>query len=420
MLSITRYQRITHLHRRIETPPHSDLALICVIPCMNEPDMVATLAHLQSRDMPVQQAIEIIVLVNHSQHASPACRQQNARTCQMIADYVVDWPVNFRCYVIHAFDLPYKKSGVGVARKMGMDEAMLRLADVNHADGLIVSLDADCQVDADYFTALLAYAAKYPKQHAMLCDFQHPVSSIEDADHRHAMVSYELLLRTIALGWSYARLPYAFIAIGSCMIVRANAYARHHGMNSRQAGEDFYFMHKLARERPISILHHIKVYPSARISTRTPFGTGQAVRQMCEGDSSHCIMADPQVFVILRQMSCSLDALFNEGDSSRWLATLAPELAEHLAEQGFATAFLHMHGNTASVATFRKQFFTWFDGLKAWRFVHKYRELHSLPISKSASALLNIVGYTGIIDDNTALLLATIQHINLPFVIEKV
>jgi len=388
MKSILRYQQSRQLTPCIATPPLAGLQLICVIPCMDEPSMLATLLHLQQCTMPAE-PIEVIVVVNHSSLADDACRRCNEQTAQALASQ--PWPDACRCHVMTLFDLPAKQFGVGVARKAGMDEAMLRLAAVQAADGLIVCLDADCRVDDHYFTALRATAIAQPKQHAMLCDFHHPWEALQDDEHRRAIQSYELLLRTIALGWAYAGLPYAFTAIGSCMVVRANAYARHQGMNTRQAGEDFYFMHKLAREREIIVLHDVCVYPSPRTSTRTPFGTGQAVRQLQEGNSEHQMMAAAQVFEVLRCMSASLDTLFEAQELDAWLALQDVCLADFLLTQGIAQAVPRLLANAAQPSTFRKHYFTWFDGLKAWRFVHHYRQQHSLPVLLVAQQLLAMV-----------------------------
>jgi len=390
MKSIKRYAQQRQLTPRIATPPMPSLRLICVIPCLNEPAMLATLQHLYHCDMP-DAAIEIIVVINHAKNHPATIKQCNIQTAEHIIAATKQWHDHCRCHIITAFDLPSKKSGVGVARKIGMDEAMLRLAAVNTPDGLIVCLDADCQVDQHYFTSLLRYAAANPLQHAMLCDFHHPLDSGMSKQHQQAMTAYELLLRTIALGWAYAGLPYAFIAIGSCMVVRANAYARHQGMNTRQAGEDFYFMHKLARERSIKTLQHIRVYPSARISTRTPFGTGQAMQSMCQGDAQQQMMVNPQVFEHLKQMVQSLPALYASNDAPSWLASLHSSLALSLKQQGIVQALAHMHGNAASSDTFCKHFFTWFDGLKAWRIVHQYREQDAMPITEAAQALTALI-----------------------------
>ncbi len=348
---------------------------------MNEPGILATVKHVQA-SLPA--TAEIIVVVNHAASAEAAIRQQNAQSISELRQHS-------EAMVLTATALPSAQAGVGTARKLGMDEAMLRLASVGCADGLIASLDADCRVDADYGQRLLDQAAAQPKQHAMLCEFAHPLEQAADAAQRQAIIDYELFLRTITAGWRLAGLPYAFTAMGSCMVVRANAYARHSGMNRRQAGEDFYFMHKLAREREVITLPQVRVYPSPRISTRTPFGTGQAVRAACQGDEQYRHMAAIEVFLQLQQMVQQLPRLFTQSTDA-WLQTQAPALATFLQQQGMAKASEGMRRNARHEASFCKHFFTWFDGLRAWRFVQQQRKQQPRPLGEVAAMCLQQAG----------------------------
>ncbi len=391
--SIERYARHQKLRPHIDAPCDPATRLICVIPCMDEPDILANVAQIQSSLPP---ASEILVVVNHAADAPVAVRRRNLRTIEELRRQGL-------AHVIPALDLPPGRAGVGMARKLGMDEAMLRLARAGRPDGLIASLDADCRVEADYGRALLRWADAHPGQHAMLCDFAHPLEAAESVAARRAIVDYELFLRVIALGWRLARLPYAFVAIGSCMVVRASAYARHSGMNRRTAGEDFHFMHKLAREREIVTLGHVRVYPSPRPSTRTPFGTGQAVRAWCDGDTRHRQLVDARVFLHLRRMVESLPALF-AGDMDEWLASLDAELAGFLHRQNLARALRHMRANAASEGSFRRHFFTWFDGLRAWRYLHARRASEPCPLHACARDCLRLHGMAGVDGDAETLL----------------
>jgi hypothetical protein len=48
-------------------------------------------------------------------------------------------------------------------------------------------------------------------------------------------------------------------------------------MNTKKAGEDFYFLNKIVRKPGFAEIHEALVYPAARISDRVPFGTGRAL-----------------------------------------------------------------------------------------------------------------------------------------------
>ena len=113
-------------------------------------------------------------------------------------------------------------------------------------------------------------------------EHQMPSDDIEQA----AICSYEIFLRYWVLGLQYARSPYAFHSIGSTIVTTADGYLAVRGMNRREAGEDFYFLNKLAKTGPIRQIRETVVYPSARISRRVPFGTGAAVEKIVSGTNA--------------------------------------------------------------------------------------------------------------------------------------
>ncbi len=58
-------------------------------------------------------------------------------------------------YPVYCDNLPRKHAGVGLARKIGMDQAVLRFAAVHNFRGIIVNLDADSVCNKNYFTEIL-------------------------------------------------------------------------------------------------------------------------------------------------------------------------------------------------------------------------------------------------------------------------
>ena len=139
----------------IETQPHPGLRMVVVIPCHDEPDLIGALAHLAHCEPPLGEA-EVIVIINGSENNSPAVHEQNERTLGQAADWLAKrhdpWlPI----HLLNLPKLPPRHAGVGQARKIGMDEALRRLAEVGQAkDGLIVCFDADCRCSANYFTGI--------------------------------------------------------------------------------------------------------------------------------------------------------------------------------------------------------------------------------------------------------------------------
>jgi len=364
--------------------------------------MIELLDHLHSCRMPPS-GVEVIVVINHASDASDAVRAANLMTYDEISIWKQGHESDgFRVCPIRAFDLPPKIAGVGLARKIGMDEAMRRFAAIDRPDGVIASLDADCLVSNNYFNVLQEYFKENYAIYAVTLAYAHRLNGISDTRHRYAMVCYELFLRYVEHGWGYAGLPFAFTAIGSCFAVRANACARHYGMNKRRAGEDFYFLHKLARERPLGHITSACVYPSARMSSRTPFGTGQAVAAWVHGDSRRWPVCEPERFAELRLMNDALESLF-DSDTDGWLERLPVSLADFLREAGITNAARNMRANAVAAASFRRRFYVWFDGLKAWRYIH--RPSRQIPIEEAAAALLETSGIKPAAADAESLLI---------------
>ncbi|RMD99475.1 MAG: glycosyltransferase, partial [Bacteroidetes bacterium] len=264
MRHLNRYLRLTKPQPAIAAAPSPGLRLCVVIPCLNEPELPTLIERLHGQTLP-DAAVEILIVINHADNAADAIKAANAETLRSIEDLRARHDA-LQVHAIRAFDLPAKDAGVGLARKIGMDEAMRRFAAIGRPDGIIASLDADCRVSDNYIAGLIAAFDRDPSMHAATLPFAHRLDEVQDARHRSAMTLYELFLRYVELGWRHAGLPYAFTSIGSCFAVRANACARHHGMNKRKAGEDFYFLHKLARERSLGYIPGVCVYPSARMS----------------------------------------------------------------------------------------------------------------------------------------------------------
>ncbi len=397
MHHLTRYLELQQGMAEIVPSARAGLELVIVIPCLCEPGIIELLAHLQHR---CRTTAEIVVVVNHADDAPAHVRECNVRT---LAD-IRQWANAAHAVPVHAieaFDLPARHAGVGLARKIGMDAAARRFAAVDRPHGIIASLDADCRVSANYIQGLVQAFADQPSMHAATLAYAHNLAACEDSRHRQAMACYELFLRYVTLGWHRAGLPYAFTAIGSCFAVRANAYARHHGMNKRKAGEDFYFLHKLAREKPLGYIDDVCVFPSARMASRTPFGTGQAITDWYHGGEDGWQVAAPACFDDLARLNDTLDALFTMSDAA-WLQQLPDALATYLQQSGIHKAVANMRAHAASSASFRKRFYTWFDGLKAWRYVQQSGRQWA--IEQAVTALLQQFGISDAGQDAEALL----------------
>jgi len=391
------FQRFGFCERRIASSPAPDLGLVVAVPCFNEPDLTGSMESLWRCQRP-DCSVEVIVVVNSSAHCSQEIRLQNQATLKEAGEWVAQHrDAQFAFHTIHLSELPPKQAGVGLARKIGMDEALRRLDDVGRPHGLIVGYDADCRCEPNYLTAIEQYFRRNPQSPGCSIYFEHPLKGPLPRQVYEGIAAYELHLRYYVRALRYAGFPHAHHTLGSCMAVRAAAYCKQGGMNRRQAGEDFYFLHKIIPLGGFGDLTGTTVFPSPRSSDRVPFGTGKAVREFLEGQETKTYPLE--AFLDLRQLFFCPPLMFRHGE--RFLDECAGQLPESvrgfLQRRGFAKVMKEIHGNTSTNAAFRKRFFRWFDAFLAMKFVHYARDQHygDGNLREQAAQLLALVDCTG-------------------------
>ena len=356
---------------------------IIVIPCHNEPDLIGTLNSLLENDSP-SQPLEVIIVVNQAiTHQGSVVELQNKET---IASFNV-WndqhkSDSIKFHLIESLDMPPKHAGVGLARKIGMDEAFRRFVSID-TNGTIVCLDADCRVSKNY---LVSIDKQFSQSSAGLgeVNFEHSFQLEHDDALKKGIVNYELFLRYYVEGLRSADFPYAIQTIGSCMLVKASVYAKHGGMNKRKAGEDFYFLHKIIPHETFLEVSEGTVYPSCRTSDRVPFGTGKAQQDWLNQEKEDYLTYDPRVFLALKSLIRQTDSFF-QSDAEQVTNQLPPIPQSFIKAHGFSEKIELIKSNCRTSDQFRKQFFIWFDGFLCMKFVHFTRDEYypNIPIRKA-------------------------------------
>jgi len=256
--------------------PDPDVSFIVVIPSYNEPAISETLKSLDCAD-PIAEKVEILIVVNEPQTCPPEAKLQNHNTIEEIRDFIDSkWNAGLTIHILEPEPFQNKKAGPGLARKVGMDEAIRRFNAVKRPDGVLVSLDADTLVARNYFTALRDFYLMHPKANGCTIAFAHDILANHIPDTR-GIIEYEIFLRHFKLRLEWLDHPFAAYTIGSAFSVRAVSYCKSGGMGIHQAGEDFYFIQKNLPFGKWFELNATTVYPSARASDRVPFGTGRFI-----------------------------------------------------------------------------------------------------------------------------------------------
>jgi len=357
---------------QISDNPANDLGLIITIPCRDEPNVEATFLSLKACNLP-DCSTEVILLINDSILDTPEVKAQNQKTLDFALDFAEKHNnPRLKFFPLYFSDLTKKKSGVGIARKIAMDEGLSRLLSVENPRGVMTGLDADSLVDKNYLTAVYDYFMQDAKCQAASIHYEHPLEGDDFSKENYtAILTYELHLRYYVHALRAAGLPTAFQTVGSSMAVRANAYERQGGMPRKKAGEDFYFIHKFTGLGGFREITKTTVIPSPRISTRVPFGTGKAIGDILEGKAY--LTHAPASFVDLKAFLSQVEALYS-ANYELIKNDLPQSILAFLEKEDFAAKLKELKGNTNSQAAFVKRFFAWFDAFRAMKYVHFVRD----------------------------------------------
>ncbi|UII24220.1 glycosyltransferase [Fulvivirga ligni] len=399
----------------INDAPDHNLDAIVTIPCYKEEDLISSLQALKNCDREGL-SIEVIIVINQSEDADESVNEINTKAF----DNALEWSLandesGFKVYPFFKNDLPRKHAGVGLARKIAMDEAVRRFESISKPEGIIICYDADSSCDKNYLQEVVGFFNNHPKCPGASIYFEHPLEGPYSDQIYQAIIDYELFLRYYVNALRYAGFPYAFETIGSSMAVRSNAYQKQGGMNKRKAGEDFYFLHKIIPMGHFGEINSTKVMPSPRQSDRVPFGTGKAVNDWLR--EGQLLTYDVQIFDELKQFLDIVPKLYSEPLITPLIATMPASISSFLADNNFEEELDRIKKHSKTYDTFIKQFYHWFDGFKVLKYVHYARDHHypNLPVNDCSKLLLNQLGKQLKGDENNRMLLEMIREIDRKF-----
>lgn len=361
----------------ITTPPDQNLNIIIVIPCYDEPDLITTLESLKNCTLPTC-TVEVIVHINCAENAPISVVKRNQKTLEITQKWMLKNSSNhLHFHLIYHDDLPQKHAGVGLARKIGLDEAVFRLEQVGQKNGVLVCFDADSKCEKNYFLAIENHFKSYPKTPACSLHYEHPIEGNEfSAAIYKAIIDYELHLRYFINIQKYTRHPFAFQTVGSSMAVRSDIYQKQGGMNKRQAGEDFYFIQKFIQLGHFTELTTTKVIPSPRISHRVPFGTGRSITQQIANQEGKLTTYNPLIFEDLKPFFEQIKVLYTLSnlEFKQFISQQKPPVQQFLKTLSFEKKVMEIQKNTTTLGKFTHRFFLWFNAFMVMKYVHFARD----------------------------------------------
>lgn len=355
----------------IDELPKAAPGIIIVIPCLRELQLTDTLNALNECTLP-NCSVEVIVLINQSEVADLETIRLNLSTKASADMWIKKNKRNNICfYSVGPITLKKKWAGAGLARKKGMDEAISRFNRHDCKDGILISLDADTLVAKNYLVELERHFQNHPKHLGATLAFEHQKQHLSEL-HREGIELYELFLNYYKRALDYSGYPHSMFTIGSAFAVKAEAYVRRGGMNRRQAGEDFYFLQNLVQMGTVGEITTTKVYPSARLSNRVPFGTGPILKKWMTGEENLKLTYNFAAFKDLRQFFWQKDRFFKiqETEFYELINALDKPVREFLKHDKFIEEITELNNNCSGLATFNLRFYQKFNAFKILKFLN--------------------------------------------------
>lgn len=258
-----------------------------------------------------------------------------------------------------------KNFGVGWARKVLFDHILSIAA----PDDLIVSMDSDTQFGPNYLQSLLDSFAAHPEWVALSAPYYHRLTSDDGTDR--AILHYEIYMRNYAINMLRIGSPYSFTAIGSAIVVRAEALRKIGGITPVKSGEDFYLVQKLTKMGPVGSWNTESVYPAARFSDRVFFGTGPAMSKAASGDLSSYPIYHHSLFAKVAATYRLTDELYRHDLHTEFLDFLQQQFNQ-------SDLWSTIRNNVKDSNQFRRAFHEKADGLRILQFLKQKQKTEQI------------------------------------------
>ena len=249
-----------------------------------------------------------------------------------------------------------KKVGVGWARKTIID----KISSIANNDDIIISLDGDTFYKETYFETIIKNFSENKNIDVVSVPYYHPLN--DDKDANRAILHYEIYMRYYFLNLVRIGSPYSFSALGSAIAFRHKALKKIGGFTPKKSGEDFYFLQKMVKHKPISNWLNEKVYPAARFSDRVFFGTGPAMIKGNEGNWNSYPLYPISLFDSVRDFYNIIPELYKNN--------IATPIDTYWNDETAKINILDkLRKNNKDVKHFVKAVYDYFDALKTLQFL---------------------------------------------------
>lgn len=371
---LQRYLEKQALHPPLLDPLlFSSIETIVVIPALMEDHLESCLLSIAKNENIDFSKLAVICLLNYKEHYAEERLVQDFYESQLKALNTLESALPYTLSILGPMELKGKNAGVGMARKILMDEAIQIFCYWKKSNGIIINLDGDCLVSSHYLSKIRDYYNYENAKPTVSIGFKHRFDGLSTTEEEAGRI-YEFHLNEYIRKQKKYGYAFAFHTLGSCFAVQAEAYCRQGGMNQKQAGEDFYFLHKFSLLDLLGEIDEALVYPLARVSDRVPFGTGRAVGQIVNGKvwTSY----NEEAIKLFVHLSQDIDSYYeaNDGRFSEFMDRLESPLRIFLENAQLDQALKENRQNTADFTSFKKRMKRYFSPFLLMKWLHFARE----------------------------------------------
>ncbi len=337
-----------------------------IIPVYNEyPLVLKTLDSINKQKNKLLNDTLVVLIINNKKNSDLETINNNDKAYKQIKNKEYFYECIMLDYYSTKKALSENQSGVGIARKIGMD-FILRYA---KKTSLIFSLDADTIISKNY---LFVIVESYRKENFQACtiNFKHLKSN--DSIINKGIKIYEKALYHMAGKIKESGSPYGYVSMGSAIVCTVEAYIAIGGMCQKDAAEDFYFMQSLAKFTNIYNIKDFLVYPSSRSEQRVHLGTGYRMKEFKKNKTFKNLFFNDKSYKSIKQLILLIEKNYNQS-----YEILNKELNEYFDYN--ICNFLYSHRlnniwdkinqNAKSKKQFMLFFHQWFDALKIMQFL---------------------------------------------------
>lgn len=282
------------------------------------------------------------------------------------------------------------KQGVGLARKIGADILCFWAHHKKLTSSFIHSTDADAILSEDYF-----YLDTLGKNTSCaLHPFEHLLNT-KDLLTSQAILLYDRFLKYHRYGIGAANSPYRYIPLGSNLTFSIASYLSVRGFPKKEAGEDFYFLNKMAKVGKIEELGKSLVQLRSREGVRVPFGTNQSVvkiRNLLKEKKPYLVY-HPTLYTKLKTFLRALEDFSQSRDLEHFRNSLESEklLREFCREFKVDEMLIAASEQRKSGEQLRKHIADWMDAFRTLKFLHFVeKDYPKIPLDSSVGELAGL------------------------------